>query len=103
MTLLSRPEFNMLSNLVGSINMLGAKVPELIKAIEGMQPTSNHQRQVAALQRQSEAVVYIDEILVYVHNHSSNGDDPQFTREEFHSALVEVHRMLKVLRKDLTG
>ena len=100
MTALNRNEFRLIESLVGAINMFSEKVPALTKAIENTTPTTNHQRQVAALKRQSEAVVYIDETIGYTNNHIKVED---YNRDELVLGFREIERRLKILRKDLTG
>jgi len=101
--MLTQPEFNMLSKLTGALNMISEGMPGLVKAIESAAPTTNHQRQVAALKRQSEAVVSIDETLVYINKILGNIGGHNSSAIESDLALAEIARQLKVLRKDLTG
>ena len=97
MPLLSSTEFRLAQGIAGSLQKLAEWTPDLVKALQE-KPTTNHQRQVASLKRQSEAVVSIDETILYINNLVSVSFN-QSAIEGFR----EVERQLKVLRKDLTG
>jgi len=102
-------EIRMFMKLTGSINMIGEKLPDLIKAIEGINPQTNHQRQVAALRRQSEAVGKLGFIINQCNNYAAfDGfgakDKTVSGSVNFHESIhVFLARELSELRKILTG
>jgi hypothetical protein len=108
--MLTQQEWRLAESLIGAINMLSERLPDLTKAIENSAPTSNHQRQVAALRRQSEAVEMIDRIIVQLHDYKTYETEPASYKVkgqggiEFEETIhMSIKRRLKELRQLLTG
>jgi len=97
MPLLSRPEFGLFQNIAGSLAKIAEWTPDLVKALQE-KPTTNHQRQVASLKRQSEGIVKIDEMLLAINNYATNEPNKEMT-----DSALKIAKSLKALRKHLTG
>lgn len=101
-------EITLIMNLTRSIAILGEQVPYLASTIEKIAPTTNHQRQVASLQRQSEAVEKLNFIVSQTKSYATfEGYGPGEKHnggikfeESIHKFLA---RELPELRKILTG